>query len=275
MAWRTEVDEKGVFDTRTALFMAAICEQSYVQYYNPAGMFLMPNGYRTVGSFKAQAYDSEPAFFGFLIESDRAAILAFRGTRSTMDWVSDFISQQILFKPVKPRCLCHKGFTDIYTSCQEEVRSLIKASDPDKQLFVTGHSLGGALATLAAFDIALNVKREPIVYTFGSPRVGDPKFARTYNRIVKHHWRVQNEYDIVSHLPPVVYRQPKTKNIFYYMHVRGEVKRSFRMGTVSGNHVLRSYFADLAKDDPSYAAALCASPMGWCPSPPDPPPADE
>jgi len=270
MAWRTG-DDAGAFDIRTALFMAAVCEQAYVQYYNPAGMFLMPLGYRSVGSFKAQAYESKPEYFGFLIESDRAAVLSFRGTGSAMDWVSDFISQQVSFRPGKPQCLSHKGFTDIYSSCREDIRSLVQASDPDKQLFITGHSLGGALATLAAFDMALNDEREPIVYTFGAPRVGDPKFARAYNRTVKQHWRIQNEYDIVPHLPPLVYRQPKTKNIFYYMHVRGEVKRSFRMGSVSGNHVLRGYFADLAKDDPAYADALCESPMGWCPSPPDPP----
>ncbi|GFN33087.1 lipase family protein [Paenibacillus xylaniclasticus] len=268
-------EKAAAFDSCTALFMAAVCEQSYVQYYNPTGAFLVPTGYRTIGKFKAQAYESKPEYFGFLIESDRVAVLAFRGTRSTMDWVSDFISQQIIYKPGKPKCLSHKGFTDIYASCREQVIELVKTIDPSKQLFVTGHSLGGALATLAAFDIAFNLEREPIVYTFGAPRVGDPRFARLYNKLVKQHWRIQNEYDIVPHLPPLVYRQPKTKKIFYYMHVRGEVKRSFRMGSVFGNHVLRSYFADLAKDDPAYAAALCASPIGWCPPPPDPPPAEE
>jgi triacylglycerol lipase len=258
------------FDTRTALFLAAVCGQTYVQYGSPDGVFLIPAGYQMAGSFKAQSYEDNPEYFGFVIESDRAIVLAFRGSGSAMDWVSDFISQQVPFKPVKTSCQSHKGFTDIYMTCQQAVRSIVHMTDPDKPLFITGHSLGGALATLAAFDIGTNTGREPIVYTYGSPRVGDVKFARTYNRTIKQHWRVQNEYDIVPHLPPLVYRQPKTRNIFYYMHVKGEVKRSFRMGSVSGNHVLSSYFADLSREDPAYAAMLCEGPPGWCPSPPSP-----
>jgi triacylglycerol lipase len=255
------------FDARTALFLAAVCGQSRIQYSNPEGAFLIPAGYRLAGSFKAQSYENKPEYFGFAIESDRAVVLTFRGSYAPTDWVSDFISQQVPFKPVKASCQSHKGFTDIYMTCRHAVRSILKETDPDKPLFVTGHSLGGALGTLAAFDIGANTDREPIVYTYGSPRVGDVKFARTYNRAIKQHWRVQNEYDIVPHLPPLVYRH-RTKKIYYYMHVKGEVKRSFRMGSVSNNHLISSYFADLSRDDPAYASMLCEGPPGWCPSPP-------
>ncbi|MWC30037.1 lipase family protein [Paenibacillus sp. MMS18-CY102] len=261
-------DEEAVFDIRTALFLAAVCEQTYVQFKSRDGMFLMPAGYRAVGTIKAQAYESKPEYFGFLIESEHSAILAFRGTGSVMEWVSDFISQQIRCKPVKPPSLTHKGFTDIYMSCRDKVLALVRNVSPDKKLYITGHSLGGALATLAALDTAFNDLREPTVYTFGAPRVGDPKFSRIYNRMIKEHWRVQNEFDIVPLLPPLVYRQPKKRKLFYYMHVKTEVKRSFRMGSVSGNHVLSSYFANLSKDDPAFAAALCEGALGWCPSPP-------
>ncbi|WP_240941146.1 lipase family protein [Paenibacillus sp. HB172176] len=252
---------------QTALFLAAVCGQTYVQFNNKEdGLFLVPRTYNLVGQFKARAYDNRYEPFGFIIESEQCSILAFRGSGSAVDWVSDFIAQQTTYRSVRNAGQTHKGFTDIYTSARDSVFSLLSQLSPDKPLFITGHSLGGALATLAALDIACNSPlSSPIVYTFGAPRVGDPKFVQLYNYSVGTHWRFQNEFDIVPHLPPLVYQSPKTKQTYFYLHVKGEVPRSFRMGSVSGNHVLSSYFDDLAKDQPSVAAAVCAEPPGWCP----------
>lgn len=59
-----------------------------------------------------------------------------------------------------------------------------------------GHSLGGALATLAAYDIQAACKCLPkkslSVYTFGAPRVGNHAFAREYNQAVFETWNVIN-----------------------------------------------------------------------------------
>lgn len=68
---------------------------------------------------------------------------------------------------------------------------------------VCGHSLGGALATLLALDVAANtVYKDPSVYTFGSPRTGDSLFASTYDQVVKNSYRIANRLDIVPTLPP-------------------------------------------------------------------------
>lgn len=256
-------------DLGTALFMAAISGQTYVQFNNKEdGLFLVPRTYRVIGEFSAAgAYDQRYERFGFLIESDQCAILAFRGTGSAVDWVSDFIAHQTPYRPLRNAGLTHKGFTDIYMSARDQVHALLSQLPYDKPLFITGHSLGGALATLAALDIAANTPfTSPVVYTFGAPRVGDPQFVQTYNYIVPFHYRYQNEFDIVPHLPPLVYQSPRTKGTYFYLHVKGEVQRSFRMGSVSGNHVLSNYFADLAKEKPEDAAAMCAEPPGWCPA---------
>ncbi|RCN28419.1 triacylglycerol lipase [Ancylostoma caninum] len=69
----------------------------------------------------------------------------------------------------------------------------------------TGHSLGGALATLAAARAArqgLRRGNEILVYTFGAPRVGDSTFAANFNRIIPNCYRVVFRHDIVPHLPP-------------------------------------------------------------------------
>ncbi|WP_139992811.1 lipase family protein [Paenibacillus paridis] len=254
-------------DLRTALFLAAVCGQTYMQYNNKDGLFLVPRGYSLVSEFTAKAYDNSEERFGFVLTSERASVLAFRGSGSAVDWVSDFIAQQTVYRPVKNSGLTHKGFTDIYMSARVQIIEILKQLPTQKPLFVTGHSLGGALATLAALDISANTAfSAPIVYTFGTPRVGDPNFASSYNAKIATHWRFQNEFDIVPHLPTLVYQPPKTNQTYYYMHAKGEVKRSFRMGSVAGNHILSSYFADLVNEDPAFAMSICSDPPGWCPA---------
>jgi len=253
-------------DLQTAIFLAAVCGQTYVQFNNEDGLFLVPEGYSSKGEIVANAYDHTQERFGFLIVSEQASVLAFRGTGSAEDWVSDFISQQTSYRPVRGAGLTHKGFTDIYMSARSNIYELIQQAPVDRPLYLTGHSLGGALATLAALDLVHNSPfGSPIVYTFGAPRVGDPTFVRNYNAAVDSHFRFQNEFDIVPHLPTLIFQSPQTKQTYYYMHVKGEVKRSFRMGSVSGNHMLPSYYADLAKEDPPYAGMICSQPPGLCP----------
>jgi len=260
-------------DLQTALFLAAVCGQTYVQFDNkPDGLFLVPKHYHAVGNFYANAYADKTESFGFVLTSELASILAFRGSDSAEDWVSDFIAQQVVYRPVRNAGQTHKGFTDIYMSARDEIFSLLEPLDESKPLFITGHSLGGALATLAALDIANNTAfSSPIVYTFGAPRVGDPNFVRAYNYSITSHWRFQNEFDIVPHLPPLIYQSPKTKRSYFYLHVKTEVMRSFRMGSVSGNHILPNYFADIACDEPEFADSICMEPPGFCPCSDNPP----
>ncbi|PNG99177.1 Lipase, partial [Tetrabaena socialis] len=69
------------------------------------------------------------------------------------------------------------------------------------RVLVTGHSLGGALATLAVHDLA---KRMPThaqqaisLYSYGAPRVGNEPFVGEFDRLVRNTWRVTNTNDIV------------------------------------------------------------------------------
>ena len=75
----------------------------------------------------------------------------------------------------------------------------------------TGHSLGGALATLAAFDLShrstcwkSNKPQKIAMYNFGSPRVGNKAFATEFNRVVPHAWRLVNRNDAVVTVPRLV-----------------------------------------------------------------------
>jgi pimeloyl-ACP methyl ester carboxylesterase len=81
----------------------------------------------------------------------------------------------------------------------------LRFPQPVSSVTICGHSLGGALATLLALDVAANtVFNEPAVYSYGSPRTGDSLFASTYNQVVKNSYRIANRLDIVPTLPPPI-----------------------------------------------------------------------
>jgi hypothetical protein len=80
---------------------------------------------------------------------------------------------------------------------------------PIASLVITGHSLGGALATLLALDVAANTAlgKNLAAWTFASPRTGDPSFADTYNQVVPNTVRIANRMDLVPKLPlPPLYK---------------------------------------------------------------------
>ena len=85
----------------------------------------------------------------------------------------------------------HSGFKTQYDSIRDQVFQFVaekfKLYKP-KQLLITGHSLGGALATLCALDFRLNPvpNYQPTikVITFGAPQVGNEKFVEIFNQNV-------------------------------------------------------------------------------------------
>jgi len=255
------------FDVRTAILLAAVCGQTYNQFSNAGGLHVVPHGYEVTGSFEAVFEGGVKERFGFVLESADTVIAAFRGTATAIDWITDVIARQRKFPYAKNAGWTHQGFTDVYASLRSGLRAaLSRARAGEKRLYVTGHSLGGALATLCALDLAAGpVPLSPIVYTFGAPRVGDAAFAAAYNRQVGHSHRVYNSYDVVPHLPPLIYKSPRTGATYHYLHVRTGRPLRFRNGSASANHVIGSYFAELARQDAAFAERLCGTTPGLCP----------
>ena len=94
----------------------------------------------------------------------------------------------------------HQGFWQTLDQAWEQVLSQVRPElAKGGQLWVTGHSLGGALAVLAAARLSGESMAPSAVYTFGAPRVGDSDFGRAYPAPL---YRVENGNDIVCHVPP-------------------------------------------------------------------------
>ncbi|WP_407944235.1 lipase family protein [Paenibacillus durus] len=249
-----------------AIFLAAVCGQTYVQFSNMDGSFVVPLNYSVSHTIQAKSINNVWEHFGFILESPQEIIVAFRGTSSTSDWISDIIASQKRFKYIKEDCLTHRGFTDIYSSARSGIISALTRLSPDKTLYITGHSLGAALATLCAIDIAANtVYSSPNLFTFGSPRVGDPAFAKAFSKYVRNSYRIANLFDVVTYAPPSVYKLPKREKKYYYSHVQTLRSLSFQNGGVGLNHIIGSYFVELSQAQPQFTQLLCVTNPGFCP----------
>jgi pimeloyl-ACP methyl ester carboxylesterase len=140
-------------------------------------------------------------------------VIAIRGTEGNWEWIHDAEFLTVPCPFLAGAGHTEDGFTAMYNSLRTGVgansptlaKSIGNLSFPHPVTSVTvcGHSLGGALATLLALDLAANtVFSHPVVYTYGSPRTGDSLFASTFDQVVTNSYRIENRLDIVPKLPP-------------------------------------------------------------------------
>ncbi len=133
---------------------------------------------------------------GFVATSGEGGltIVAFRGTEPGKldDLIADLDALPAEWGDGGSRV--HAGFLRAFGPVRGAVRA---ALDGRGQVIFTGHSLGAALATLAAAD---HRRRQPALITFGSPRVGDRRFARLLGGLTVH--RVVDCCDVVARIPP-------------------------------------------------------------------------
>ena len=154
----------------------------------------------------------------FWHQRKRLALFGFRGTDSIKDWINNL---KILLKKVVPYDFrLHRGFYDRYRKIQGWFEGEYKKlRDENYKIIITGHSLGGAMATISAALVASNTITPPdAVITFASPKVGNRKFREFYHKIVgcQHHTtNIEIGCDIVVKVP-----------FFPYTHVcKGETIR--------------------------------------------------
>ncbi len=139
----------------------------------------------------------------FVASNDQFVVVAFRGTEEKIaDWMTDAHCARVPFNVGQ----VHRGFHRAFESVWESLRSEIDRQQTGRQtLWFTGHSLGGALATLAVARMRSEAPPKPVqrLYTFGSPRVGDWDFRQAFDSdFSARTFRYVNEDDLVPHLAP-------------------------------------------------------------------------
>jgi len=177
-------------------------------------------------------------FYGFLLESDEDSIMVFRGTQRTAEWIGNvYAVQQDYVDPNTGNSLgrMHTGFRRIADSIINPLAvDAVKQINPNKPCYVSGHSLGSALATILALDIALRVPElqpQLQVYVYATPRVGNPEFVRSYARILPNTFRITNLADPIPTMPP-------TKLRTEFVHVGEEWAFISQGGDLVSNHIV-------------------------------------
>jgi triacylglycerol lipase len=159
----------------------------------PWNLALVPGG---VVSSPATSSLPMPRTEAIVAQGNGAAFVAFAGTDPLViaDWVADF--------NVRPHMGTTEGFALALAAAMPAIRALI-APLVGVPVFVTGHSLGGALTVLAALELAKAGVSVEAVYTFGMPRPGNAHFKSDYDApLGAATYRLVNGDDIVPTVGP-------------------------------------------------------------------------
>lgn len=135
--------------------------------------------------------------FGFVMGNSDVLLVVFRGTDEPVDWLTNL---NVLFKR-SPLGWTHRGFMKAVELFWPDLPQWIsKFRDRSQPVWVAGHSLGGALAVLAAAKLAGEDGLEVDgVYTFGQPPVGTVGFCRKFKeRFANRFFRFVNHTDAVA-----------------------------------------------------------------------------
>lgn len=131
-----------------------------------------------------------------VLDCDDTRIVAFRGTDQAADWWTNF---NLLFRRTAWG-IAHRGFCDATGLFWPEVdRYVQSARDEGRRVWLSGHSLGGAMATVAAARLlAVNEQSIDLLCTFGQPPVGGGKFRRNCDRVLGQRYvRIVNHTDSI------------------------------------------------------------------------------
>jgi triacylglycerol lipase len=221
---------------------------------NPATITNMPAGYTLVRTIQMTDFlgpAQSRVFYGFVaVGGDpTTAVVALRGTATDMEWWDDFHWDLVPFTKVTNGGKVAEGFYDIYNTfgtmtpgqqqstpapatfaadvAQAATAGLAGDVDPgDLPVVVTGHSLGGALATLLVADLTANTAVNPQAWTFASPKTGDAVFAARYAALSTVSWRIYNQVDVVPYFPVDISDNYQAVTTGYAINSLGKAKWS-------------------------------------------------
>ncbi len=205
---------RAAYSDRTALIMAQLSALAYEPFELEGG-----EGHNKLisdlerGGFKLVKKYNENGTQAFLVKqianhnrSNGIVVLSFRGTQPDLqDWMTDLNAKIQDVGGVR----VHKGFWDAFKSVEESIaKDLEVILEKGDALYITGHSLGGALALIATRQLGSD--STGACYTFGSPRVGSYGFSQQIKTPI---YRIVNSNDIVPNTPP----QHLQKALIYFL----------------------------------------------------------
>jgi triacylglycerol lipase len=198
---------------RASLLFAQISRISYLQPH-------AVDAYIPRLGLRLEAFADRDGAQAYVFGSDTDIVVACRGTEPN-DWNDVKADVNALMVLAETAGRVHRGFKREVDDLWPEIEEII-ATDP-RTLWFTGHSLGGAMATISAGRCFLaHIPATPrAIYTFGAPRVGTKRYI---NNVVVDLTRWVNNNDIVPRVPPtwLGYRHTGTR---LYINTYGKVRK--------------------------------------------------
>jgi triacylglycerol lipase len=261
------------FDGRLALELGELVNRAYGQFaaFEEEGPWSLPEGYVLRGvldySLKAEAAEegkkhgfdldlgrlfgvrrqASPSLpIGFVAQRKNKVFVIFRGTKTPKEWINNF-SMGLKEYRLAGYGRVHEGFLHMYESARGGLMGALAGLGGGARIFVAGHSLGAALASLALPDIETTMnKKASALYTFGSPRLGDSGFVEAFNReFAGRSYRVVNTCDLVTSIPPPVPLGSLLGGFF--SHVDCPVDFTTQKDDLEKNHAMATYLGALAE----------------------------
>ncbi|HEX7797296.1 MAG TPA: lipase family protein, partial [Vicinamibacterales bacterium] len=190
------------------------------------------NVYKTAAGLDAELVSVDGTEFT-IATNGAFAIVAFRGTQPD-DWEDVFSDLEWVPKPWDIGHV-HRGFAKAFEAAWPALQERLQRLQKGCPVWFTGHSLGAALATLAAWRAG-----GAGICTFGSPLIGDQIFAGTFNsRFSAQSLRYVNDFDIVTRVPPEEFAFP-----LRFTHVDA-LRWIDRHGAIGNGPVPTDFFKDV------------------------------
>ncbi len=156
--------------------------------------------FELIGTFYNRSLDPLKNTEGFVARRQKGddrdfIVIAIRGTTSVQDWMNNAKAGT---ESIGGGRRVHKGFHQAYLDAKPQIDALIEqARSTTLPIFVTGHSLGGAVAVMSTWYLRRDLLSA--CYTFGAPRVGNHTFNDSFHTPI---YRVVNAFDPVPLVPP-------------------------------------------------------------------------
>ncbi len=206
-----------MISTTLSLECRSLCTSVAAYGIDPTGKFIPPDPYYdAIGflappvAFAAGDDDIDACLVG---TTDQGVVLAFRGTippnihdqQSLLDWISDLTDTPIAVSGIPGKV--HEGFwqglSSLWEPIVKEIKQQMNGGEKSLPLYITGHSKGGAMSSLAALRLKVEEDINPAaVYTYAAAHPGDTAFASHYQLEIPNHIRYEYGNDIVPHIVP-------------------------------------------------------------------------